>query len=539
MSKEYIAFISYNHNERDIKVAKVLQSLLEHTTIPKSSRINNKRKLGKIFRDESELHCGDLSEQIKNALNKSEYLIILCSQEYNNSDYCKKELYYFCDECSDKNHVQVIVSDGNPNNIEKMIPRRLWNNNEPPLAAEIIASSLKGNIKKLRKYEYAKIMGGILNINSDSFINRLKVNKRRIISLYIIITIAFLSLIAYSLYENVLPHHEMQVRIFNNGAPKWVTGNNVNVSKNSFAVQSKYKNIDYNENTIIKITLPNGVNPDYQSNPTVSLIDENNEQHYVSDERIFTTGLNIAKYIDTGNFTCRFFVSSKQNNLSNRIVKTSLSDNITDEILLNIYNDHETICGWGDNIGGRQSYTIDEINKGALKNQIVFNSISDSTIGDEKNFVNARIESNEDNGIDSKWAGNEIFAENNKIYLIRLYVHNNGGITANNVNVRFNVPTNSDYSIPVHGGITATNAYPNEYWDGILFSADKKFHLEYIPGTAGLANNGIGAKGGNTLSDSIIHEYIPIGYEALDGNISPGYQYASYISIKVKAIYDE
>lgn len=46
--------------------------------------------------------------------------------------------------------------------------------------------------------------------------------------------------------------------------------------------------------------------------------------------------------------------------------------------------------GWADSIGGRDSYTIDEINNGALKDKIVFNSISDSAIGHEFNFVGAK-----------------------------------------------------------------------------------------------------------------------------------------------------
>lgn len=45
---------------------------------------------------------------------------------------------------------------------------------------------------------------------------------------------------------------------------------------------------------------------------------------------------------------------------------------------------------WGDNGGGRESHTIEEINSGILGDSIIFNTISDSVIGNEKNFVGAR-----------------------------------------------------------------------------------------------------------------------------------------------------
>lgn len=40
------------------------------------------------------------------------------------------------------------------------------------------------------------------------------------------------------------------------------------------------------------------------------------------------------------------------------------------------HNNH-VISGWGDNAGGRQSYTSEEVQSGALGDSIVLNSISD------------------------------------------------------------------------------------------------------------------------------------------------------------------
>lgn len=65
------------------------------------------------------------------------------------------------------------------------------------------------------------------------------------------------------------------------------------------------------------------------------------------------------------------------------------------------YRNRTVVAGWGDSAGGRSSYTLSEVNAGALKNEIVFNSISDSqcdggnnitVMCNERNFVGARLD---------------------------------------------------------------------------------------------------------------------------------------------------
>ena len=72
------------------------------------------------------------------------------------------------------------------------------------------------------------------------------------------------------------------------------------------------------------------------------------------------------------------------------------------------------VVGWADSNGGREAYTLDQVNAGALDNAVVFNSISDGPIGHEFNFVGAR----ENNGkLVDYWNANEIEAEEGKTYL--------------------------------------------------------------------------------------------------------------------------
>lgn len=58
-----------------------------------------------------------------------------------------------------------------------------------------------------------------------------------------------------------------------------------------------------------------------------------------------------------------------------------------------------------------------------------------------------------------------------------------------------------------------------------------------------LENNGIGANGGYKLGDEIVTKAasqngVQIGYDKIDGNIPGCYEYASYVTIRVKAVFD-
>lgn len=218
---------------------------------------------------------------------------------------------------------------------------------------------------------------------------------------------------------------------------------------------------------------------------------------------------------------------------------------------------------WGDNSEeGRPSYTVEEINNGAIgatpvsdgedyKNspnypgQIIFNTISDSVIGNEKNYVAARENTGINAGADNFWYGNNITVENGKEYLVRMYVHNNNpngtDAVAEDTRVRFNIPSASGKEVKVNGYITSPNADPSKYVDYVNFISDSYFHLEYVYGSALLQNNGVGANGGVQLSDDIVKSQeagVLIGYNALDGKVPGCYKYANYVSIKVKVVYE-
>lgn len=248
------------------------------------------------------------------------------------------------------------------------------------------------------------------------------------------------------------------------------------------------------------------------------------------------------------------------------VLKTALAVATVAAGVAGIASIPSVVSAWS---GTRPSYTIEEINKGALgptelshgkdyKNDpsypgtIVFNTISDSVIGDEKDFVGARecvLRDDgrcEGNSQTNLWDSRDIEVEDGKTYIVRLYAHNNNpngeDAVAKDTHVYFNIPAISNSSIEVNGYINSSNATPQIVEDDVIFKSKDgvPFHLDYVKGSALLVNNSIGVNG-YTLDDSIVNAKnhgVKIGYDKLDGNVPGCYQYDNFISIQVKAVYD-
>ena len=93
----YDAFISYRHMLPDKAVAKKLHTLIETYRIPTDVRkTSGRKKMGRVFRDEEELPLAtSLSENIRIALENSQWLIVVCSPSLLESRWCMFEIDYF------------------------------------------------------------------------------------------------------------------------------------------------------------------------------------------------------------------------------------------------------------------------------------------------------------------------------------------------------------------------------------------------------------------------------------------------------------
>lgn len=243
-----------------------------------------------------------------------------------------------------------------------------------------------------------------------------------------------------------------------------------------------------------------------------------------------------------------------------------------------------------DNGGGqnRQTYTMAEVDNGALGNKITFNSITDvAETGNEIDFTSVQKAAPDGLAIDphGMWEGGDITVEDGQEYIVRLYVHNNSpkgtagvstgtkvAISGVNEHGTWQSKTNKDgkQEVELNGFITSDNATPHEYWDYVRFNSNTSFHLDYVYGSAmiynrgatGTTDNPISAADmmtatdeqlaaqtitGRPLSDDIVLKTRAdgeldgqlIGFDALDGNVPGCYEYSSYITIRVKAVFDK
>ena len=188
MEYKYKAFISYRHIEPDMQAAEKLQKMLEAYKPPKS--LGLKKENWRIFRDVSELQSSnDLSEIIRNAIESSEFLIVICSPQYTESKWCLQELNRFRELHDNKNtNIITLLVNGDP---RESFPEALTYPEVPtinakgetvtvredvePLAANIVADSLKNSMKKL-KTEFLRIAAPLLGCDFNDLFQR---EKRR------------------------------------------------------------------------------------------------------------------------------------------------------------------------------------------------------------------------------------------------------------------------------------------------------------------------------------------------------------------------
>jgi uncharacterized repeat protein (TIGR01451 family) len=188
-----------------------------------------------------------------------------------------------------------------------------------------------------------------------------------------------------------------------------------------------------------------------------------------------------------------------------------------------------TTVAWGPD---RTTYTV---NRPA--DRITFNSIVDNPhIGDEREFVSIKDAANTNEG---GWR-DTVAVEPGKEYLVRIYAHNNAASSLNlkavNTRVSASVPTTTGKSIPISGFVTADNAQPKQVWDDIRLTSTKDFNLAFVPGSARIYNNGYAAGGnGQPLPDSIVTSAgAKIGYNGPNGEVPGCFQYANYVTFKIK-----
>ena len=186
MERHYKAFISYRHLPLDVQTAKMIHRRIERYVIPKALRKNGEKKLGYVFRDQDELPISsNLSANIQEALDRAEYLIVICTPETQKSAWVLREISYFI-ETHDREHVLAVLADGEPS--ESFPPQLTEVRGESgdlleriePLAANIVADSAAKR-RRLFQTESLRILAALIGCPFDALFRReLRYRRRKL-----------------------------------------------------------------------------------------------------------------------------------------------------------------------------------------------------------------------------------------------------------------------------------------------------------------------------------------------------------------------
>ena len=184
MDRQYKAFISYRHLPLEMDVARKLHRRIERYTIPAPLRRNGEKHPGLVFRDQDELPISsNLSENIYEALDHSEFLIVICTPETGKSQWVLRDIDYFL-EHHDRDHVLTVLAAGSPDLAfpDALTERRgedgaLLERIEP-LAANIVSDSAAGR-DRLLKTESLRILAALIGCPFDALYKREQRYRRR------------------------------------------------------------------------------------------------------------------------------------------------------------------------------------------------------------------------------------------------------------------------------------------------------------------------------------------------------------------------
>lgn len=186
----YRAFISYS--KRDQKYAKRLHSALETYRVPKGidAPVQQSRRLGRFFRDDDEMGASvDLGGALRDAIDNSENLIVICSPHAARSKWVNEEIRHFRSS-GRGDRIFAVVVDGIPNSGDaetNCFPPALVAEHTEPLAIDL----RKESFQRVR----IRLVAGLLRISFDSLWQREKRRTIRRRAIAAVVSMALLSII--------------------------------------------------------------------------------------------------------------------------------------------------------------------------------------------------------------------------------------------------------------------------------------------------------------------------------------------------------
>lgn len=207
MSVHYNAFISYRHSKEDMNAAALVQRSLERFRIP--AKIREKtgiKKIDRIFRDKEELPItSSLNDNISEALDHSDFLIVICSVSTKESYWVRREIQYFLKSHS-KNKVLTVLVNGEPQDVIPEILRVDREMRIKPDGTEYVeeinrdplSCDLRSGNRRSKRYEIMRLAAALLGCGYDELVMREKQYNRRRLSA--VIGSVFISMLCALIY---------------------------------------------------------------------------------------------------------------------------------------------------------------------------------------------------------------------------------------------------------------------------------------------------------------------------------------------------
>jgi hypothetical protein len=170
---QYYAFISYSR--KDEKWAKWLQNKLEDFRLPsvirKETDGNLPEHIRPVFRDKTDLGPGSLEINLKQEIEDSRFLIVICSPDAAESEWVNKEVNFF-KSLSRENRIIPFIISGTPD------PKKAF---EEQCYPPDLSKSIKGvSLKELSREEaYISVVAAILGLKFDQLWQRHNRRKKK------------------------------------------------------------------------------------------------------------------------------------------------------------------------------------------------------------------------------------------------------------------------------------------------------------------------------------------------------------------------
>lgn len=196
MATHFNAFISYRHSPLDSQIAQRIHRQLERFKIPKAiQKATGIKKIDRIFRDKEELPLSvNLSDDINEALIHSDYLIVICSPRFQQSQWCLREIDLFL-QTHPIERILIVLAEGEPDDV---VPPILTQNREP------LCCDYRMKPRKAKNIELPRLVSALLGCRYDDLRQRQRQYKmRRMVALFSAALVASLSLTAYFIHTSI------------------------------------------------------------------------------------------------------------------------------------------------------------------------------------------------------------------------------------------------------------------------------------------------------------------------------------------------